>query len=211
MKNIPFLDLKIANRRFDSLARNALTKVLSSGSFINGKEVELFEEEFATYCGVDYCVGVGNGLDALTLLLRAYGIGVGDEVIVPSNTFIATWLAVSSVGAIPIPVEPDDQSYNITAKEVSKAITLKTKAIIPVHLYGAPVDLLEITLLAKKFGLKVIADAAQAQGASIRGQSIFSLVDASATSFYPGKNLGCLGDGGQFLPQIMKFQSKLGC
>ncbi len=199
MKNIPFLDLKIANGRVDSIARNAISKVLSSGSFINGKEVELFEEEFATYCGVDCCVGVGNGLDALTLLLRAYGVGVGDEVIVPSNTFIATWLAVSSVGAVPIPVEPDDQSYNIRVNEVSKAITPRTKAIIPVHLYGAPVDLLEIISLAKKHDIKVISDAAQAQGASIRGQSIFSLVDASATSFYPGKNLGGIGDGGAIL------------
>lgn len=206
---VPFLDLKRANSRFDTLAASAFNRVLYSGSYVKGQEVELFEEEFAAYCGVKYCVGVGNGLDALALLLRAYDICPGDEVIVPSNTFIATWLAVSSVGAVPIPVEPDPDSYNITTEGVAKAISSRTRAVIPVHLYGAPADLVGISSLARKFGIKVIADAAQAQGASIRGESIFTLADASATSFYPGKNLGAIGDGGAVLTSDYEIAKKV--
>ena len=164
-----------------------------------GPELEAFETEFAHYCEVKHCIGVGNGLEALHLLLRAYGIGFGDEVIVPSNTFIATWLAVSQCGATPVPVEPNVNTHNIDPALIAAAITSRTRAIMPVHLYGLPADMDPINEIAARNGLIVIEDAAQAQGARYKGRRAGSLGHAAATSFYPGKNLGALGDGGAVL------------
>lgn len=193
---IPFLDLHTINSRDREELNSAFDRVLDSGWLILGKETSQFESEFAAYCGASYAIGVANGLDALILVLRAWDIGVGDEVIVPSNTFIATWLAVSAVGATVVPVEPDRATYNIEAKAVEAAITSKTKAIVPVHLYGQPVDMPAINTVARSYGLKVLEDAAQAHGAAFGGQRVGSFGDAAAFSFYPGKNLGALGDGG---------------
>lgn len=193
---IPFLDLKAINLRQRDEFHKALDKVLDSGWLILGEECKTFEQEFAEYCGVRYCVGVANGLEALHLVLHAWNIGPGDEVIVPSNTYIATWLAVSYTGAIPVPVEPDIKTYNLDPVLVEAAITPKTKAIIPVHLYGQTADMSAISALAEKHGIKVLEDAAQSHGAKHLGRKSGSLGDAAAFSFYPGKNLGALGDGG---------------
>lgn len=193
---IPFLDLKAA---YDTLADELDAAVLSasrSGWYIGGSAVDTFEQAFACYTQSQYCVGVGNGLDALTLALRALDIGQGDEVIVPSNTFIATWLAVSAVGATPVPVEPAPGSSGIEAAAIAEKISPRTKVIMPVHLYGMPVEIDAICALAKKHHLYVVEDAAQAHGASVRGQRIGAHGDVVAWSFYPGKNLGALGDGG---------------
>lgn len=199
VNNVPFLDLAGLNDtiRFD--LDRGYRRVMDSGHYILGSELLQFENQFATYCEVNNCIGVGNGLDALTLLLKAYQIGVGDEVIVPSNTFIATWLAVTACGATPVAVEPDLVTNNIDPELISKSITARTKAIIPVHLYGQPVDMDLINTIANKHGLIVIEDAAQAQGARYKNQKVGSLGHAAATSFYPGKNLGALGDGGAIL------------
>jgi dTDP-4-amino-4,6-dideoxygalactose transaminase len=169
---------------------------MESGRFITGEEVRAFEREFADYCGARHCVGVGNGLDALHLILRALGIGDGHEVIVPSNTYIATWLAVSFAGAVPVPVEPDPRTYNLDPARIEAAITERTRAVMPVHLYGQCADVDAIREVADAYGLKVIEDAAQAQGARYRGRRAGSLGDAAGFSFYPGKNLGALGDAG---------------
>ncbi len=193
---VPFLDFAGPYDELKAELDEAYFRFMRSGRYILGREVEAFEQEFAAYCGVQHCVGVGNGLEALHLILRAYGIGAGDEVIVPSNTYIATWLAVSYAGARPIPVEPDPQTFNIDPARISAAITPRTKAIMPVHLYGQPADMDSITELATKRGLKVIEDNAQAQGARYKGRRTGSLGDAAANSFYPGKNLGALGDAG---------------
>jgi dTDP-4-amino-4,6-dideoxygalactose transaminase len=193
---VPFLDLKAPYRELKEELDAAYRRVMESGWYILGKEVEAFETEFAEYCGVKHCVGVGNGLDALHLILRAMDIGPGDEVIVPANTYIATWLAVSYAGATPVPVEPDEWTYNIDPRLVEQAITHRTKAILPVHLYGQPADMDPILDLAKRHGLKVIEDAAQAHGARYKGKRTGGLGDAAGFSFYPGKNLGALGDGG---------------
>jgi len=175
---------------------NAYTRVMTSGRYVLGSEVSNFEKEFARYCGSKYCVGVGNGLDALHLALRALGIGKGDEVIVPSNTYIATWIAVSIAGAIPVPVEPQESTYNIDPNLIESAITPKTKAILPVHLYGQPADMDPILDIAEKHDLKVIDDAAQAHGAKYKRRKVGSLADITCFSFYPTKNLGAIGDGG---------------
>jgi dTDP-4-amino-4,6-dideoxygalactose transaminase len=193
---IPFLDLKAPHQEIRSELENAFHDVLDSGWFTQGSQLEAFEREYANYCNVNHCVGVGNGLDALHLILRAYNIGEGDEVIVPSNTYIATWLAVTHAGATPVPVEPDLRTYNIDPTLLEAAITTKTKAIIPVHLYGQPADMDAINLVAKKHNLKVIEDAAQSHGAKYKADCAGKLADAAAHSFYPGKNLGALGDGG---------------
>lgn len=193
---IPFLDLKSPYVELKDELDAAYQRVMNSGWYILGKEVEAFEAEFALYCGSPYCIGVGNGLDALHLILRAMDIGPGDEVIVPSNTYIATWLAVSYAGATPVPVEPDVTTFNIDPSRIEAAITLRTKAILAVHLYGQPADMDPITEIAGKYGLKVIEDAAQAHGACYKGRRAGSLGDAAGFSFYPGKNLGALGDGG---------------
>lgn len=194
--NIPFLDLKAPHEELRTELREAFERVLDSGWYILGTEVRQFEREFAEYCAAEHCVGVGNGLDALHLILRAYDIGEGDEVIVPSNTYIATWLAANYAGATPVPVEPDERTYNINPMNIEVAITAQTKAIIAVHLYGQPADMDAINAIAKKYNLKVIEDAAQAHGARYKGRRVGSLGDAAGFSFYPGKNLGALGDGG---------------
>jgi dTDP-4-amino-4,6-dideoxygalactose transaminase len=193
---IPFLDLKTPHIELRRQLEEAFNRVMDSGWYILGNEVKEFEREFSAYCGVEHCVGVGNGLEALHLVLRAFGIGEGDEVIVPSNTYIATWLAASQVGAKPIPVEPDERTHNIDPQRIESAITSRTRAIIAVHLYGQPADMDPINSIALKYGLKVIEDAAQAHGARYKGRVVGSLGDAAGFSFYPGKNLGALGDGG---------------
>lgn len=194
--NVPFLDLKAAYLELQPEIDEAVQRVMHSGYYILGPEVEAFETEFADYCGAKYCIGVASGLDALTLSLTALGVGRGDEVIVPSNTYIATWLAVSQCGATPVPVEPSLLTHNIDPSKIEAAITPRTKAILPVHLYGQPADLNPILAIAKQYNLKIVEDAAQAHGASYHGTRIGSHGDAVAWSFYPGKNLGALGDGG---------------
>lgn len=196
---IPFLDLNRIHNPIRTKLDEAYHRVMDSGWFIMGPELAAFEAEFAAYSNVKHCIGVGNGLDALHLLLRAYGIGPGHEVIVPSNTFIATWLAVSQCGATPVAVEPDVNTHNINPVLIAAAITTNTKAIVPVHLYGQPADMDPINQLASEHGLVVIEDAAQAQGALYKGRRVGSLGHAAGTSFYPGKNLGALGDGGAVL------------
>jgi dTDP-4-amino-4,6-dideoxygalactose transaminase len=193
---IDFLNLKRVNAPHEQAIREAIGRVIDSGWYILGQETEAFEHEFAAYCGAEHCIGVANGLDALHLILRAYGIGPGDEVIVPSNTFIATWLAVSQAGATPVPVDPNEFTHNIEASAIERAITPRTRAIMPVHLYGQPADMDPIVALARPRGIKVIEDAAQAHGARYKGRRAGSLGDAAGFSFYPGKNLGALGDGG---------------
>jgi dTDP-4-amino-4,6-dideoxygalactose transaminase len=193
---IPFLDLKSLHQQQEDELQSAFARVLASGNYILGEEVRSFESEFAEYCGASHCVGVGNGLDALILSLRALDIGPGDEVIVPSNTFIATWLAVSHVGATPVPVEPDPFTANIDPSRLESALTSRTRAVIAVHLYGQPAEMTPIIAWAGDHGLKVIEDAAQAHGARYCGKRIGAHGDIVAWSFYPGKNLGGLGDGG---------------
>lgn len=196
MIKIPFVSFEKMHSEIRSDLDCAYNAVMNSNYFIQGQACERFEREFADYCGVKYCVGVGNGLDALMLILRAMDIGVGDEVIVPSNTYIATALAVSYVGAKPVFAEPDISTYNIDPDLIEEKITDKTKAIIAVHLQGRPADMDSINLIAQKHNLKVVEDAAQAHGAIYKGKKVGSLGDAAGFSFYPGKNLGALGDGG---------------
>ena len=193
---IPFLDLGAAYRELKPEIDAAVHRVLDSGWYILGLEVEAFEAEWAAYCGANHAVGVANGLDALTLALRALEIGPGDEVIVPSNTYIATWLAVSAVGAKPVPVEPDLATHNINPSLIETAITRATKAVLPAHLYGQPADLEPILAIARANGLYVVEDAAQAHGAGYKGRRIGAYGDLVCWSFYPGKNLGALGDAG---------------
>jgi dTDP-4-amino-4,6-dideoxygalactose transaminase len=193
---IPFLDLHASYIELQHEIDSSISRVLSSGRYIGGSEVESFEDEFSNYCGSNFTIGVANGLDALVLSLKSLDIGMGDEVIVPANTFIATWLAVSEVGAIPVPVEPNPLTYNIDVEEIHKAITPKTKAIIPVHLFGQPVDLDPILLLAKQHNLFIIEDAAQAIGSIYKEKKIGAHGDLVCWSFYPGKNLGAFGDAG---------------
>ena len=193
---IDFLSLKRVNAPHEPAIRAAIARVIDSGWYILGQETEAFEAEFASYCGAAHCIGVANGLDALHLILRAYGIGAGDEVIVPSNTFVATWLAVSQTGARPVAVEPDASTFNLDPSLIEAAITPRTRAIMPVHLYGQPADMDAINQIARKHGLRVIEDAAQAHGARYKGRRAGVLGDAAGFSFYPGKNLGALGDGG---------------
>lgn len=193
---VPFLNLGAINRQYQTEFASAQQAVLDSGWFIMGPQLEAFEKEFAAYCDVSYAVGVANGLDALILILKAMDIGPGDEVIVPTNTYIATWLAASHVGATPVGVEPDEHTYNLDPRQIEKAITPRTKAIIAVHLYGQAADMGPIMTLAKQHGLKVVEDAAQAHGARLSGRRTGGLGHAAGFSFYPGKNLGALGDGG---------------
>ena len=194
--NVPFLELRAGYEELRAEFDAAYHRVMDSGWYLLGKELEEFEAEFATYCGTKYCIGVGNGLDALHLILRAYGIGSRDEVIVPSNTYIATWLAVSYAGASPVPVEPNSETFNIEADTIEAAVNSRTKAVIPVHLYGQPANMDAIVRIARKYGLKVIEDNAQAHGARYLGRRTGSLGDAAAVSFYPGKNLGAFADAG---------------
>ena len=208
-RNLPFLDLKSPHSEIAAELAAAFQRVLGSGSYVLGPELDAFEAEFAAYCGTRYCVGAGNGLDALHLALRAWVIGPGDEVIVPSNTFIATWLGVSQAGATPVPVEPDEATYNIDADRIEASVTPRTRAIIAVHLYGQPADMDPIMAIAHRHGLKVLEDAAQAHGARYKGRMVGSLGDAAAFSFYPGKNLGALGDGGGVTTNDADLAAKL--
>lgn len=193
---VPFLDLKAAYAELAPELDAAYSRVMRSGWYIGGAEVEAFESEFAAYCGAAHCAGTGNGLDAIHLILRGYGIGPGDEVIVPSNTYIATWLAVSAAGARPVPVEPDPATHNLDAGRIEKALTRATRAIVAVHLYGQPAEMDRIREIASQRSLRLIEDAAQAHGARYRGRRAGTLGDAAAFSFYPVKNLGAMGDAG---------------
>ena len=206
---IEFLNLHDVNQPHAEAIREAVDRVLRSGWYILSAETEAFESEFAAFCGARHCVGVANGLDALSLSLRAMGIGPGDEVIVPSNTFVATWLAVSHVGATPVPVEPDPGTFNIDPDRVEAAVTPRSRAIIPVHLYGQPADLTPLLDIARRRGLRVLEDAAQAHGARYRGKRIGADGDAVAWSFYPGKNLGALGDGGAITTDDANLAARL--
>lgn len=206
---VTFLDLKAPHIELRAELEAAYDRTLNSGWYILGNEVKQFEQEFGEYCEAEHCIGVGNGLDALHLILRAFGISEGDEVIVPSNTYIATWLAASYAGATPIPVEPDERTYNIDPMRIEAAITPRTKAIIAVHLYGQPADMDAINAIAKKHNLKVIEDAAQAHGAKYKGRRVGSLGDAAGFSFYPGKNLGAIGDGGAVTTNDQELADKV--
>lgn len=193
---VPFLDLHASYKELKEELDTAYHRFMDSGWYILGEEVEAFEEEFADYCNVKYCVGVSNGLEALRLALQAVGVKEGDEVIVPSNTYIATWLAISQVGAIPVPVEPDRRTYNLDPELIEGAITEKTTAILPVHLYGQPADMDPVLQIANHYKLAVVEDAAQAHGAKYKNHIIGSIGHATAFSFYPSKNLGAFGDAG---------------
>ena len=207
--NVPFVSFKPMEKELDSDLRGAFERVYNASWYIEGKEDEKFEEAFASYCCTKYCIGVGNGLDALMLALKALGVGKGDEVIVPSNTYIATALAVTYVGATPVFVEPDIRTYNIDPTKIEEKITYKTKAIMPVHLYGQPCDMDPIMAIAKKYHLFIVEDCAQAHGALYNGKVIGSFGDAAGFSFYPGKNLGALGDAGATVTNDKEIADKV--
>lgn len=196
MDRIPFLDLKTPYQELKSEFDDAYHRVMESGWYIQGEEVSAFEKEFSLFCGAKYCIGVGNGLEALHLILRGYDIGQGDEVIVPANTYIASWLAVTYAGAIPIPVEPNPDTYNLDASRIIQAISKKTRAIMAVHLYGQPAQMQEIWNIAEHYSLFVIEDSAQAHGGMYLNRMAGNLGEAAGFSFYPGKNLGAFGDAG---------------
>lgn len=208
MNEIPFLSLHHTHASLRDEMINAFSAVYDSSVFITGNELLSFEKDYASFNQVAFCIGVSNGLDALQISLRTLGIGKGDEVIIPSNTFIATALAVTSTGARPVFVEPDEQTYNIDKKKIEPAITTRTKAIIPVHLYGQACDMDGIISIAKRHSLYVIEDNAQAQGAEWNGQLTGSFGHINATSFYPGKNLGALGDAGSITTQFRNLAQK---
>jgi len=207
--NISYLNLKTIHDPIKAELQKSFEKVLDSEWFIQGKECEIFEKAFAEYCGTKYCVGVGNGLDAIRVILQAYGIGPGDEVIVPANTFIATVLAISYVGATPVLVDADIHTYDIDVNKIEEKITSKTKAIIVVHLYGHVVEMQKVWDIAQKYNLKVIEDSAQAHGGIYNGRKTGNLGDAGAFSFYPGKNLGALGDGGAVTTNDKELADKI--
>jgi dTDP-4-amino-4,6-dideoxygalactose transaminase len=206
---VPFLDLAAPYRELQADLDAAYQRVMNSGWYILGGEVAAFEAEFATYCEAKYCIGVGNGLEALHLILQAMEIGVGAEVIVPANTYIASWLAISQVGATPVPVEPDRQTYNIDPQAIEAAITPRTKAIMAVHLYGQPADMDEIVSIAQRYGLQVIEDAAQSHGARYKQRRVGSLGNAAGFSFYPSKNLGAIGDAGAIVTDDAALADRL--
>lgn len=206
---VPFVSFLPLEREIDKEIRDAFERVFKRSWYIEGEEDKAFEKAFADYCTVDYCVGTGNGLDALMLALKALGIGQGDEVIVPSNTYIATALAVTYVGAQVVFVEPDIRTFNIDPQKIETSITEKTKAIMPVHLYGQACDMEPIMAIARKYGLRVIEDCAQAHGATYKGKKIGSFGDAAGFSFYPGKNLGALGDAGAVVSNDIKIAEKV--
>lgn len=193
---IKFLDLKAINEMHRLEMEAAIKRVLDSGWYLLGKEIESFEKEFSEYCGVKHTVGCANGLDALKLIIQAYGFGPGDEIIAPANTYIASLISISANGATPVLVEPDINTYLIDPEKIESSITSHTKAIMVVHLYGRAMDMTRIWEIARRYNLKVIEDSAQAHGAMYNGRRVGNLGDASGFSFYPGKNLGCLGDGG---------------
>lgn len=206
---IPFVSFEVMHKEVESELEQAFKNVLSKNWYIQGSECDEFEKEFAAYCGAKYCIGCGNGLDALYLVLRAYDIGEGDEVIVPSNTYIATALAVSYTGALPVFVEPEEDTFNINPALIEEKITDRTKAIMAVHLYGQPAKMDEILTIAKKHNIKVIEDAAQAHGATYKGVRTGNIGDAAGFSFYPGKNLGALGDGGAVVTNDKELADKV--
>ena len=206
---IPFVSFLPMERELDNDLRGAFDRVYTRSWYIEGVEDEAFEKAFAEYCGTKYCVGVGNGLDALMLSLKALGIGEGDEVIVPSNTYIATALAVTYVGATPVFVEPRISTFNIDPERIEEKINEHTKAIMPVHLYGQACDMDPIMAIAKKYGLRVVEDCAQAHGATYKGQKVGTFGDAAGFSFYPGKNLGALGDAGAMVTNDEELAKKV--
>jgi dTDP-4-amino-4,6-dideoxygalactose transaminase len=193
---VKFLDLKTVNERFRAELDAAAKRVLDSGWYLLGGECERFELEFAQWCGVKHCIGCANGLDALKLIIQAYGIGPGDEIIAPANTYIASLIAISANGVKPVLVEPDEKTCLIDPEKIEEAITARTKAIMVVHLYGRAMEMTRVREIAARYGLKIIEDSAQSHGAKFKGVRCGNLGDASGFSFYPGKNLGCLGDGG---------------
>ena len=207
--NVPFVSFLPTEHELKQQLENAFSQVLNNSWYIGGSMDELFEKNFAAYCETKYCVGVGNGLDALMLALKSLGIGAGDEVIVPSNTYIATALAVTYVGAKVVLVEPDNRTYNINPLKIEEAITSKTKAIMPVHLYGQPCDMDAIIKIASKYNLYVVEDCAQAHGALYKGKKVGSFGNVSGFSFYPGKNLGALGDAGAVVSNDKSFAEKV--
>ena len=206
---IPFLDLSASYFELQNELENAVLNCARSGQYVGGDALESFENDFKNFVNSSYCIGVANGFDALVLSLKVLGVEQGDEVIVPSNTFIATWLAVTQCGAIPVPVEPNVDTYNIDTSLIEAKINNRTKVIIPVHLYGQPADIDEILKLAKSYNLNVVEDAAQAHGASYKGQKIGGHGDLVTWSFYPGKNLGALGDGGAVTTNNKELAKKL--
>ncbi len=206
---IPFVSLIPLERELEKDIRAAFERTFTSSWYIRGKEGELFEKAFADFCGMKYCVGTGNGLDALVLSLKALGIGEDDEVIVPANSFIASALAVTCVGAVPVFAEPDIRTFNIDPLKMESLITEKTKATIPVHLYGQPCDMDPIMDIAEKYGLYIVEDCAQAHGASYKGKPVGSFGNAACFSFYPGKNLGALGDAGAVVTNDEKLADKI--
>lgn len=206
---IPFVSFEPMHKEISDEIIEKFEEVYKRNWFIKGKELELFEKEFADYCDAGYCIGCGNGLDAIYLALRAMDIGPSDEVIIPSHTFIATSLAVSYTGAVPVFVETAMDTYNIDVNLIEKAITDKTRCIIPVHLYGQPADMDVIINIAKKYNLRVIEDCAQAHGALYKGRKVGSIGDVGAFSFYPGKNLGALGDGGAVITNNQELADKI--
>ncbi len=207
--SVPFVSFMPIEKELAKSMRLAFDRVYASSWYIGGKEDENFEKAFAEYCSVRFCVGTGNGLDALMLSLKALGIKAGDEVLVPSNTFIATALAVTYVGAIPVFVEPDIHTYNIDTKKIEEKITKRTKAIIPVHLYGQPCDMDSILEIAQKYSIYVVEDCAQAHGAKYKGKKVGTFGDVGCFSFYPGKNLGALGDAGAVVTSNKKVADKI--
>ena len=207
--NVPFVDLKPLENRLDRQLRCAFERVYRHSQYIEGEEDNAFEKAFAEYCGSAYCVGCGNGLDALMLSLKALGIGAGDEVLIPSNTYIATALAVTYTGATPVFVEPDIRTFNLDTANLDAMLTEKTKAIMPVHLYGQPCDMEPIMSFARAHGLCVIEDCAQAHGATYKGKRVGSFGDAAGFSFYPGKNLGALGDAGAVVTSNKQLADKV--
>lgn len=206
---VPFVSFLPMEKELDSVLRDAFERVYGRSWYIEGIEDEAFEKAFAEYCGTEYCVGVGNGLDALVLSLKASGIRDGDEVIVPSNTYIATVLAVTYVGAKPVFAEPDIRTFNIDTRRIEEKITGKTKAIMPVHLYGQACDMDPIMTISQKYGLRIIEDCAQAHGATYKGQKVGTFGDAAGFSFYPGKNLGALGDAGAVVTNDKSLAEKI--
>ncbi len=206
---VPFVSFKPMENELDTELREAFNRVFSSSWYIEGHEDEAFENAFAAFCHSKYCVGVGNGLDALMLALKALGVGEGDEVIVPSNTYIATALAVTYVGATPIFVEPDIKTFNIDPTKIEDAVTSSTKAIMPVHLYGQACDMDPILEISRKYNLYIVEDCAQAHGATYKGKIIGSFGDAAGFSFYPGKNLGALGDAGAIVTNNSEIADKV--
>lgn len=207
--NVPFVDLRAQLDEIGGEIRAAVNEVIERGDFILGRDVQAFEEEFAAYCGVRHCIGVGNGLDALRLTLQALGIRRGDEVITAASTFIATAQGILQAGAVPVLVDCDPESYNLDPRRLSSAITSRTKAIMPVHLYGQPADMDEIRMIAEEHGVPVIEDAAQAHGAMYKGNRCGAMGVAGCFSFYPAKNLGAMGDGGAIVTDDDALATKL--